>query len=222
MLKRIFDFFFALFALIIFSPIFLIIAILIKLDSPGPIFYFGQRVGKGGKKFKIIKFRTMIVGADKTGLLITPQDDKRLTRIGSMLRRFKLDELPQLINVLKGEMSLVGPRPESPVYADLMTEEEKKIVFSVKPGMTDWASLNYFRQEELLTQENAMEVFQKVIRPTKVKLQIKYVKERNFFVDLIIIFKTAKKWLKVIFREIFFTLKNRFSNLFSFLKNLVK
>ncbi|MGB9598224.1 MAG: sugar transferase [Minisyncoccales bacterium] len=209
MLKRIFDFFLSLFGLILLSPLFLIIAILIKMDSRGPVFYLGQRVGKDGKKFKIIKFRTMVEGADKTGLLITPQDDQRLTRIGMTLRRFKLDELPQLINVLKGEMSLVGPRPESPIYADFMTEEEKKIVFSLKPGMTDWASLNYFRQEELLNQENAMEVFQKVIRPTKVSLQIKYVKERNFFIDLIIIFQTFKKWMKVIFREIFFTLKNR-------------
>ena len=222
MLKRLVDFFLSFLGLIIFSPLFLLVAILIKRDSPGPVFYLGERVGKGGKRFKIIKFRTMYQDADKRGPLITPADDERLTRTGMMLRRFKLDELPQLINVLKGEMSLVGPRPESPVYADLMTDEEKKIVFSVRPGMTDWASLNYFRQEEFLKGKNAEEFFKRVLRPTKVKLQIKYVQERNLFIDFLIIFKTLKKWLNVIWREWLLFLNNRRFLPFSFLGDRTK
>jgi len=190
MLKRLFDIFFSFFGLILLLPLFLIIAALVKIFSPGPVFYKSVRVGKNGKLFKMYKFRTMVVGADKIGGPSTAADDPRLTKIGKFLKKFQLDELPQLINVLKGEMSLVGPRPEVPFYVNMMTEEEKKIILSVKPGMTDLASLWNFHEGEVLKGASDPEkVYMEKIRPKKIKLQIKYVKERNFWMDLKIFLK---------------------------------
>jgi lipopolysaccharide/colanic/teichoic acid biosynthesis glycosyltransferase len=194
MIKRIFDFLVSLFGLIIFSPLFLIIAILIKLDSEGPVFYRGERIGKDGKPFRIFKFRTMVKDAEKMGGPSTSADDPRLTKIGKFLRKYKLDELPQLINVLKGEMSLVGPRPEVKIYVDMLKPEEKEIILSVKPGMTDLASLWDFHEEEVLKgSKDPEKTYLEKIRPKKVQLQIEYVKNRSFLLDLKIILKTILK-----------------------------
>jgi len=168
------------------------VAILIKLDSPGPVLYKGTRAGKDGKSFKMLKFRTMVVNADRIGGSSTPDDDPRITRVGQFLRKYKLDELPQLINVFKGDMSLVGPRPEVQHYVDMFTEEEKAIL-SVRPGITDWASLwNPDEGAILAGAEDPEQAYMELIRPTKLRLQLKYVRERSFGVDLQIILKTIE------------------------------
>ncbi len=197
MIKRIFDLLVSFFGLIILSPLFLLIALLVKISSPGPVFFRGKRIGKGGKPFLIYKFRTMVKDAEKLGGPSTPIDDPRLTKIGIFLKRYQLDELPQLINVLKGEMSLVGPRPEVPLYVDMMTEEEKRIILSVKPGMTDLASLWNFHEGEVLKgSKDPEKTYLEKIRPKKLKLQMEYVKKRSFFLDLKIILKTILKIFK--------------------------
>lgn len=188
--KRLFDIIFSLIGLILLSPIFLIIGILIKKEDGGPIFYRGVRVGRYGKLFRIYKFRTMVINADKIGGPSTADDDPRITKIGKKLRKYKLDELPQLINVLKGEMSIVGPRPEVQYYVDMFTEEEKAIL-SVRPGITDWASLwNSDEGSILAGSPDPEKTYMEKIRPIKIKLQLKYVKENSFFTDLKIIFLT--------------------------------
>ncbi|MCK4781651.1 sugar transferase [Candidatus Parcubacteria bacterium] len=193
MLKRLFDIIFSFFGLIITLPLFLVIAVLIKNDSKGPVFYRGERVGKRGKLFRIYKFRTMVTDAEKLGGPSTAGDDPRLIKIGKFLKKYQLDELPQLINVLKGEMSLVGPRPEVKMYIALFTEQEK-IILSVLPGMTDWASLWNFHESEILKgSPDPEKTYLKKIRPKKIQLQLKYVKERSFWTDIIIIFKTIIK-----------------------------
>lgn len=197
MLKRLFDFLVSIFGLIVLSPLFLIISILIKIDSEGPIFYRGVRIGQFGKPFKIFKFRTMIKNAEKIGGTSTSADDPRLTRVGKFLRKYKLDELPQLINVLKGEMSLVGPRPEVKMYIDMLKPEEREKILSVKPGMTDLASLWDFHEEELLKgSKDPDKTYMEKIRPKKIQLQLEYVKNRSFLLDLKIIAKTIWKLLK--------------------------
>src|SRR3989344_2786822 len=135
-MKRLFDIVFSLFGLIVLFFLFFITAVLVKMSSPGPVFFRGTRIGRQRKSFRMYKFRTMVVDAEEMGGPSTPIDDPRLTKIGKFLKRFQMDELPQLINVLKGEMSLVGPRPEVPFYVDMMAEEEKKIILSVRPGIT--------------------------------------------------------------------------------------
>jgi lipopolysaccharide/colanic/teichoic acid biosynthesis glycosyltransferase len=195
MIKRFFDIVFSFFGLILVLPLFLVIAFLIKKESPeGPVFYRGVRIGKDGKPFRIFKFRTMVPDAEKLGGPSTAGDDPRLLKIGHFLKKYQLDELPQLINVLKGEMSLVGPRPEVKMYVDMMTEEERKIILSVKPGMTDLASLWNFHEGEILRgSPDPDKTYQEKIWPEKKRLQIKYVKERNFWLDLKIILKTILK-----------------------------
>ena len=194
MVKRLFDIIAVLAGLTITAPFFLFIAIAIKLDSPGPVLYNGVRVGMGGKQFRMRKFRSMVQNADKIGGPSTAGDDPRLTRMGEFLKKFQLDELPQLFNVLKGEMSLVGPRPEVPYYVDMMSPEEKQTILSVRPGMTDWASLWNFHEGEVLRgAADPEKAYQEKIRPEKIRLQMKYVKERNFFVDLKIIWQTGLK-----------------------------
>lgn len=191
MIKRLFDIVFSIIGLLILSPLFLIIAILIKKEDGGPVFYRGVRVGRYGKPFKIFKFRTMVVDAEKIGGPSTADDDPRLTKIGKKLRKYKLDELPQLINVLKGEMSFVGPRPEVPYYVNMFTEEERAIL-TVRPGITDWASLwNPDEGAILAGSPDPEQTYMEKIRPTKLKLQLKYVKEANFLTDLKIIFFTV-------------------------------
>lgn len=185
--KRIFDIIASGVGLIVLSPLMLIIAYLIKKEDGGPVFYRGVRVGKYGKPFRIYKFRTMVVDAEKIGGPSTADDDPRITRVGKILRKYKLDELPQLINVLKGEMSIVGPRPEVQFYVDMFTEEEKDIL-SVKPGITDWASLwNPDEGAILAGSPDPEKTYMEKIRPTKIRLQLKYVKERSFWIDLKII-----------------------------------
>jgi len=197
MIKRIIDILGSGFGLVILSPVFLWVALKIKLDDGGPIFYNGRRAGKGGKLFEMYKFRTMVIGADKLGGPSTAADDPRLTKIGLFLKKYQLDELPQLINVLKGEMSLVGPRPEVKMYADMMTAEEKNAILSVRPGMTDYASLWNFHESEILKGAKDPEIaYQKLIRPKKLALQMRYVKERSLWVDIKIIFLTIFKIFK--------------------------
>jgi len=194
MIKRMLDVFFSLLGIIFLSPLFLIIAFLIKKEDRGPIFYRGVRVGRYGRPFRMFKFRTMVVNADKIGGSSTASDDPRLTKIGKFLKKYQLDELPQLINVIKGEMSLVGPRPEVKMYVDMMTDEERKTILSVRPGMTDLASLWDFHEGEILKGSSDPErTYQEKIRPTKIKLQLEYVKNRSFWQDIKIIFKTILK-----------------------------
>lgn len=193
MIKRLLDIILASFGLILTLPIFLITAFLIKKESPGPVFYRGLRVGKNGKLFKIIKFRTMVPGAETMGGPSTSADDPRLLKIGKFLRRHNIDELPQLINVLRGEMSLVGPRPEVPSEVETYDEETKKIILSVKPGLTDLATLVNLHEEEVLAgSQNPHQTYREVIKPQKLKLAKEYVRKRSFWLDIKIILKTIK------------------------------
>ncbi len=192
-MKRLLDIVMSFTGLLALAPVFLVIFILIKISSEGPVFYRGVRVGRGGKLFRMFKFRTMVQNADQIGGPSTAGDDARLTKVGIVLRRFKLDELPQLINVLKGEMSLVGPRPEVPFYVNMMTEEEKRIILSVKPGITDLASLwNIDEGAVLHGSPDPEKTYQEKIWPEKKRLQMKYVTEQSFAGDLKIIFRTLK------------------------------
>lgn len=189
-MKRVFDLITAFVLLIVTSPLFLIFSALILLDSNGSVFYCGRRVGLYGKEFRIIKFRTMVVDAEKIGGPSTSDRDPRITRIGFFLRKFKLDELPQLINVLIGNMSFVGPRPEVRKYVDMYTEEERAIL-SLRPGITDWASLaNPDEGSVLAKYDDPDKAYEEVIRPMKLRLQLKYVRERTFFGDISIILRT--------------------------------
>lgn len=192
MLKRAFDFLSSLIGLVLLSPVLATIAILIKREDGGPVFYRGVRVGRFGKPFRIFKFRTMVLNAEKMGGPSTADDDPRITKMGKLIRKFKLDELPQLLSVLKGEMSIVGPRPEVQMYVDMFTEEEKAIL-SVRPGITDWASIwNPDEGAVLAGSPDPEKTYMEKIRPEKIRLQLKYVRERSFWVDLKIIFKTLK------------------------------
>jgi lipopolysaccharide/colanic/teichoic acid biosynthesis glycosyltransferase len=167
---------------------------MIKLTSKGPVFFRGIRIGKSGKPFRIFKFRTMVPGAEDLGGPSTPADDSRLTKFGKFLKKYQLDELPQLINVIKGEMSLVGPRPEVPFYINMMTEEEKKIISSIRPGITDLASLWNFHEGEVLKgSQDPEKTYMEKIRPEKIRLQIEYVKNRSFWLDIKIISRTILK-----------------------------
>jgi lipopolysaccharide/colanic/teichoic acid biosynthesis glycosyltransferase len=196
MLKRAFDFSSSLIGLILVSPVLATIAILIKREDGGPIFYRGVRVGRFGKTFGIFKFRTMVVNAEKMGGPSTADDDPRITEMGEFMRKFKLDELPQLINVLKGEMSIVGPRPEVQMYVDMFTEEEKAIL-SVRPGITDWASIwNPDEGAVLAGSPDPEKTYMEKIRPEKIRLQLKYVRERSFWNDLKIIAQTIVAIIK--------------------------
>ena len=190
MIKRLFDLTFASIGLFLGAPIFSALALLIKLEDGGPVFYRGIRVGRYGRPFKIFKLRTMVINAEEFGGPSTADDDPRITRTGMLIRKFKLDEVPQLINVFKGEMSLVGPRPEVQHYVDMFTEEEKEIL-TVRPGITDWASLwNSDEGSILAGSPDPERTYMEEIRPTKLRLQLKYVRERSFMVDLGIILRT--------------------------------
>ena len=181
--------------IIILSPVLLIIALRIKTGSDGPVFFKQVRVGKDGKEFEILKFRTMVVDAEKMGRQITVGADNRITKVGGFLRKYKLDELPQLFNVFKGDMSLVGPRPEVPRYVKLYTEEQRKVL-NVKPGITDLASIRYRDENELLGQaENPDEFYINTIMPDKLALNLEYINKRNVFYDIYIIIETIIKCL---------------------------
>lgn len=190
MLKRLFDITFSFLGLAFLSPVFLYLSLRIKWDSKGPVFYRGVRVGKSGKPFRIYKFRTMIIDADKLGGPSTSDDDPRLTKRGKFLRKYKLDELPQLINVLKGEMSFVGPRPEVLKEVEQYDEKEK-VLLNVKPGITDWASIEFHDEGAILRgSEDPHKTYREKIRPGKIKLGLRYVCNHSFWVDLKIIAKT--------------------------------
>ena len=192
-MKRLFDILASGFGLLILSPLFLILAVWIPLDSPGPVFYRQTRVGRGGRDFRIFKFRTMRVGADKGSLVTIGGRDPRVTRAGSFLRRLKLDELPQLINVLVGDMSLVGPRPEVRKYVDLYTPEQLHVL-DVRPGMTDAASIKYRNESELLGQaEDPEDYYIHVVLPDKLAINLDYVRNHSFWGDIQLIFKTIWK-----------------------------
>lgn len=195
MLKRIFDITLSLFGLIILLPFMLIIAILIKLDSKGPVFFKQIRVTKNGREFKIFKYRTMRVGSDKYSQ-ITVGKDGRITKLGSFLRKYKLDEIPQLINVLIGDMSLVGPRPEVPKYVALYTDEQKEIL-KVRAGITDYASIEFSDENDLLaSEEDPEKAYIEKIMPKKIELNKKYLSEISILTDIKIILLTIKKILK--------------------------
>jgi lipopolysaccharide/colanic/teichoic acid biosynthesis glycosyltransferase len=194
--KRVFDLFFALLGMMLFSPLITVIILLIKLDSRGPAFYRGLRVGLDGEKFRIFKFRTMAENAEKTGGPSTALNDPRLTRVGRFLRKYKLDELPQLINVILGEMSFVGPRPQVEQYTKLYNQEEK-IILSVKPGLTDYASIRFVNLDKILGDGEVNEKYYQEIEPEKNRLRIKYVKNRSMWVDLKIIIQTLISLFKI-------------------------
>ena len=195
MLKRIFDIISSLFGLILLLPFMIIIAILIKLDSKGPIFFKQVRVTKNGREFKIFKYRTMRVGSDKFSQ-ITVGKDSRITKVGDFLRKYKLDEIPQLINVLIGDMSLVGPRPEVPKYVALYTKEQREIL-KVRAGITDYASIEFSNENDILANEADPEkAYIEKIMPRKIELNKKYLSEISVMTDIKIILLTIKKILK--------------------------
>jgi lipopolysaccharide/colanic/teichoic acid biosynthesis glycosyltransferase len=190
MTKRLFDIIFSLMGMIIAAPLSLIIIFAIKLSSPGPVFYKGERIGKWGRPFRILKFRTKVIGAEELGGPSVAENDPRVTKAGKILRKYKLDEIPQLINILKGEMSFVGPRPEVKCYVDMFTEEEKKIL-TVRPGMTDFASLWNLDEGSLLAASlNPEKIYAEKVRPRKIELQLKYIDNRSFLTDVKIILRT--------------------------------
>lgn len=196
-IKRSMDLFFSFLGLVFLSPIFLVIAIWIKLDSKGPVFYRQTRVGKNMKPFKIFKFRTMVLDAESRGLQITTSDDGRITKAGIFLRKTKLDELPQLFNVFWGQMSLVGPRPEVPKYVEYYPEEIQKIVFSVPPGITDRASLEFKDENELLRlSKDPEKTYINEILPVKLKYYVDYVENRTMFSDVKIIVDTIREIIR--------------------------
>lgn len=190
--KRATDVVFAITAIVAFAPILLVIAILIKLDSPGPVIYRGERAGKCGTVFRILKFRTMVLDAELKGGFSTALNDERLTTIGRFLRRYKLDELPQFFNVLIGNMSLVGPRPQVLFYTSQYAGDER-LILSVKPGITDLASLYFVDMDAVLGCGDVNTRYQLEVEPIKNKLRIRYVREQSYLLDLRILVETACK-----------------------------
>ncbi|NEN22565.1 sugar transferase [Cryomorpha ignava] len=191
MLRSLFDKIAALLGLLVLSPFLIIIALAISIDSRGGVFFVQTRVGKDFKPFGLFKFRTMRPFAEKEGKLTIGNNDPRITTVGAILRKVKLDELPQLFNVLNGTMNLVGPRPEVLEYVEHYSEEQRKVL-TVKPGITDYASLLYFNENEMLAQsENPKETYLNVIMPAKLKLNLEYIEKRSFSEDLKIIFRTV-------------------------------
>lgn len=196
MMKRLFDLFVSFFVLIFFFPIGIIIALAIVFESRGGVFYRQQRVGKDGMPFRLWKFRTMRVNADKLGKLTVGMRDPRITSVGYFIRKSKLDEFPQFINVFVGEMSIVGPRPEVQEYVDLYTPDQR-VVLTVKPGITDYASLEYFKENELLGQsENPRETYIHEIMPAKIELNKKYIANPTLRQDIKIMWLTFLKMVK--------------------------
>ena len=181
-------------------PIFLIVAILIKIDSSGPIFYRGIRAGKNGKTFHIFKFRTMVLDAERLGSGTTALNDFRVTSVGKVIRKYKLDELPQVFNVIKGDMSIVGPRPELLEYA-AKYEGEEKLILSILPGITDYSSIKFNALDVLVGEVDANKEFNEKILPQRTALRLKYVKERTFLGDIRLIFLTFQIILMKFFKK---------------------
>ncbi len=192
-MKRLSDILISIIVLAIFLPFGILITLLIAVTTRGGVFYLQDRVGRYGKEFKLIKFRTMKTNADQEGKLTVGMRDSRITRIGYVLRRFKLDEFPQFINVLIGQMSIVGPRPEVKEYVELYTEEQRKVL-SVRPGITDYASIAYFKENELLEQsDDPRKTYVEEIMPAKLALNMKYIEHPSFGQYIRIIWKTFLK-----------------------------
>ncbi|MFR4342785.1 sugar transferase [Alistipes putredinis] len=195
-MKRTFDLIASSLGLLLLSPLFLMLAIWIKIDSEGPVFYRQVRVGKGNRDFRLFKFRSMRVGSDRKGLITVGGRDPRVTRSGYYIRKYKLDELPQLINVFTGDMSLVGPRPEVRKYVDLYTPEQMHVL-DVRPGITDPASIRYRNENELLAQvEDPDRYYVEVIMQDKLQLNLEYVEKQSFRFDLQLIFKTFSEIIR--------------------------
>ena len=186
MLKRAFDLFISLLVIFIALPLWLAVAIAIKLNSAGPVFHRATRIGKDGKPFTLYKFRTMVADAPSQGPGITQQDDPRITRVGRFLRKLKIDEMPQFINVLKGKISIVGPRPEDPCYVAHYTPEQRRVL-SVRPGMASPAFNKYRHEETMLKGESWEESYVNVILPDKLPMDLKYIEQRSFLYDLQIV-----------------------------------
>lgn len=192
-MKRLFDIVFSLLMLLLLSPLFLVIIIAVILDSKGGAFFGQIRVGLNEKPFRLWKFRTMRPNSESSGQITVGAKDSRITRVGYSLRKYKLDELPQLFNVLIGEMSMVGPRPEVPKYVDLYSIEQKKVL-TIKPGITDYASLEYFEESELLAKSsNPEKTYIEEVMPKKLALNLQYVNNRSFIGDMKIILKTIER-----------------------------
>lgn len=195
---RILDCAFSFVCLVLISPFLAVIALLVKLTSAGPVFYKQVRVGKGGRDFRLFKFRTMQVGADRKGLLTVGGRDNRITKVGYYLRKYKLDELPQVINVLRGEMSVVGPRPEVRRYVDLYNAKQKRVL-NVLPGITDYASIAYRNENELLASATDPEAFYiSEVMPRKIELNYSFINNRN-----------AREYFYIIFKTLFVSLKGK-------------
>lgn len=189
-MTRLFDLLVSLVGLIALAPFFLIVAVLIKLDSYGPVFFKGLRVGKDGRTFRIFKFRTMVADATMRGPVITTSNDPRVTRIGRSLRRAKIDELPQLINVFRGEMSLVGPRPEDPEFVALYSQQQRRIL-SMCPGITSPASLHYRDEEALLEAKDWRQTYLQEILPRKLQIELEYQRHRTLLTDISLVVRTV-------------------------------
>lgn len=195
-MKRIFDIVVSIIILLIFLPFGIIVSLAILFESRGGVFYFQERIGKNGIPFKLWKFRSMRKDADKSGKLTVGMRDSRITRSGIFIRKYKLDEFPQFINVLKGEMSIVGPRPEVKEYVDLYTAEQRQVL-NVKPGITDLASLEYFKENELLgNSENPEKTYIEEIMPAKIELNKKYISNPTIGADIKIMWQTFLKIIR--------------------------
>jgi lipopolysaccharide/colanic/teichoic acid biosynthesis glycosyltransferase len=192
--KRLFDVVGALAGVLVTAPFMLLIALAIKLDSSGPVFYLGERIGRGGKPFRIYKFRSMVADAERLGSTATSHRDPRITRVGGFLRSYKLDEFPQLFNVLTGDMSLIGPRPEVVEHTSCYSEEEKHIL-TVQPGITDYSSLRFFHLGQMLGTEDANQVFIEKFRDEKNRLRLEYVRRQSFATDMHILWLTVVRLL---------------------------
>lgn len=192
MTKRIFDLCVSIIFLVLFSPFYLLISVLVKLDSSGPVHYRALRVGKNGRLFKLLKFRTMKVNSSNLGPAITQNADPRITRVGKILREIKLDEIPQLWNVIRGDMSLVGPRPEDPRYVEKYNEEQRKVLL-VKPGLSSPASIQYRHEEKLLSMksDDLEDYYVHQVMPEKLRIDLDYVENQSLIRDVAICFKTA-------------------------------
>jgi lipopolysaccharide/colanic/teichoic acid biosynthesis glycosyltransferase len=188
--KRAFDIAVSTAGLVVLSPLLLALAVALKCDSRGPVFYRGVRTGRFGRPFRIFKFRTMVKNAEQIGSVTTSDNDPRITRVGRILRKYKLDELPQLINVIRGDMSLVGPRPEVVSYTNRYNAEER-IILTVRPGITDWASIQFSDLQKIVGSEDAERVYREHVLPRKTELRVKYVQERSFTSDVRILAQTV-------------------------------
>lgn len=192
-MKRLLDIIICFIASLLLAPVWIILPLLIVIDSTGNPFYVQKRVGKDSKDFNLLKFRTMYAGTDKKGLLTVGDNDRRITRIGYFLRKYKLDELPQLFNIIKGDMSIVGPRPEVRKYVQLYNEHQRNVL-KVRPGLTDYASIEYIAESELLAQSDDPEyTYIQDIMPKKIELNLKYIENQSLRLDFELIVKTLLK-----------------------------